>query len=232
MNKPASYKVLRIVHDDYSDGDRADTLLPRLGCELVTVCPMHGDELPCVDGEFDAAIVYGGVQSVNSEDPYVRREIDWIGRWVSTDKPFLGLCLGGQMLASALGAPVSRHPEGLEEWGFYEVHPTELGRSFMDDTMCVYAAHNEGFELPQGAELLLRGESFPQQAFRYGNNAYGLQFHPECTPAMMQLWLDLGRDDLGKPGTHEAARQLSDSLRYDKAMGEWFEAFLAKWIRD
>ena len=230
MKDKVARKVLRIVHDEYSGGDRASTCLPALGVEFETLCPRNGDRLPPVNDEFDAAIVYGGVESANSSDAYVREELAWIERWVATDKPFLGLCLGGQMLAKALGAEVSRHPEGVEEWGFYEVHPTDTGGAFMRDTMWMYAAHNEGFELPEGGELLLSGATFPHQAFCYRDNAYGLQFHPECTPAMMHMWLDLGRDDLGKPGTHEPERQITDSAHYDLAMGEWFEAFLADWI--
>ena len=230
MERKVTRKVLRIIHDEYSGGDRASQTLPERGVQLETICPRNGDLLPSVDDGFDGAIVYGGVQSANSAEKYICEELDWIERWVATDKPFLGLCLGGQMLAKALGATVSRHPDGLEEWGFYAVHPTTAGRAFMDDPMHVYAAHNEGFDLPVGGELLLSGTSFPNQAFRFGANAYGLQFHPECTPALMQTWLELSRDDIGKPGTHDEQRQLADSSRYDAAMGTWFEAFLDAWL--
>ena len=231
MKGKVTAKVIRIVHDDFSGGDRASAVLAQWGFELETVCPRDGDRLPPVDDGFAGAIMYGGVESANSTDDYIRKELNWIERWISTEKPFLGLCLGGQMLAKVLGSEVSRHPRGLEEWGFYEVQPTDVGHSFMGETMFVYAAHNEGFAMPTGGELLLRGESFPNQAFRYGANAFGLQFHPECTPQMMQSWIELGRDDLGKPGTHDPERQRADSRLYDAAMGGWFETFLAGWAK-
>ena len=232
MNRKVAPKVIRVVHDDFSGGDRASTMLEQWGFELETFCPRYGERLPSADDGFACAIIYGGVESANSTDDYIRDELDWIESWVLTNKPFLGLCLGGQMLAKALGAEVSRHPRGLEEWGFYEVHPTDHGRAFMDEAMFVYAAHNEGFDLPSGGELVVKGgPSFPNQAFRYGAGAYGLQFHPECTPHMMMSWIELGRDELGKPGTHDPERQQADSKRYDAAMGEWFETFLADWVK-
>ena len=230
MKANATARVIRVIHDDFSDGDRASSVLPERGIELDTVCPRHGERLPAVDDGFDGAIVYGGIESANSTEDYIRDELDWIERWVATDKPFLGLCLGGQLLAKALGAEVVRHPRGLEEWGFYEVHPTDVGRSFMPETKYMYAAHNEGFEVPGGGELLLTGATFPNQAFRFGANAFGLQFHPECTAGLMRSWLELGRDDLGKPGTHDPERQLADADRYGAAMEDWFDTFLVAWL--
>jgi len=226
--------ILCVVHDDGPKDDRASGFLAEAGHEIDWVCPADGEALPPVADGFDAAIVYGGVQSANSHDEndYIRRELDWIGEWVARDKPYLGLCLGAQLLAHSLGGKVGAHPEGLHERGFVEIHPTEAGRAVLDRPLHVYGAHHEGFELPQGGELLFTGGTYPRQGFRHGRNAFGFQFHPECTPTMMVRWMDLDEDRLKKPGVHSRDRQIADSARYDDPMADWFTAFLDRWVAD
>ena len=225
-------RVVLVIHDYESFGDRASQHLAGRGANLEWVCPAEGDTLPAVDAGFDAAIVYGGVQSANRHAAldYVRREIDWVTDWVETGRPYLGLCLGGQILARALGAEVGPHPQGWREYGFVQVFPTEAGRELMPEPMHVYAAHNEGFECPPKTELLLRGQVFSHHAFRYRDNAYGFQFHPECTPALMRHWMVLGGGRPLEPGQHNVRRQIEDSARFDTPMGAWFERFLDRWL--
>ena len=225
-------RVVLVIHDHESFGDRASQHLAARGSSLEWVCPADGEPLPPAGAGFDAAIVYGGVQSANRDaaPDYVRREIDWTADWVETGRPYLGLCLGGQILARALGAEVGPHPGGQHEYGFVQVTPTAAGRELMPRPMHVYSAHNEGFECPPGTELLLRGEVFPHHAFRYRDRAYGLQFHPECTPALMRHWMAFDAGRPLKPGQHNARRQIEDSARYDAPMGAWFEGFLDRWL--
>ncbi len=85
------------------------------------------------------------------------------------NKPYLGICLGAQMLAHHLGARVYKHADGHAEVGYYPIRPTEAGREVVDPwPEQVYQWHREGFDLPNGAELMAEGDSFPVQAFRYG----------------------------------------------------------------
>jgi len=227
-------RILCVVHDDGPKDDRASSFLGEAGHEIEWTCPAEGGSLPSPLDGFDATIVYGGVQSANDRDKhdYIRQELDWIGAWVAAGKPYLGLCLGSQLLARSLGARIGPHPEGLHERGFIEIHPTETGRKVMDRPMHVYQAHYEGFEVPQDGKLLFTGGTYPHQGFRHGRNAYGFQFHPECTPEMMVRWMDLDEGKLEEPGVHTRERQIADSARYNDPMAEWFTAFLERWITD
>lgn len=227
-------RILLVAHDDTTRDDRASRGLAERGHEMEWTCPALGGALPSVKDGFDAVIVYGGVESANSHttNEHIRRELDWIADWVAAEKPYLGLCLGSQLLAHSLGARVAPHPEGLHERGFIEVHPTDAGRAILAEPLHVYQSHYEGFELPRDAELLMTGATYPHQGFRYGRNAYGFQFHPECTPEVMVRWMDLDGDTTDKPGVHSRERQIADSERYDAPMGAWFEDFLERWIAD
>src|SRR6266550_4274189 len=125
----------------------------------------------------------------------IRRPIDWLAVPLAEQKPFLGICLGAQLLVRQLGGRVYFHPEGKVEVGYYPIRPTDLGR-----TVCgywpdhVYQWHREGFDLPSGAALVAEGELFPVQAFRHGACAYAIQFHPEVTHAMMCRWTTRGHE--------------------------------------
>ena len=108
------------------------------------------------------AVIFGGPMSANDPDDYVRREIDWIAVPLREQRPFLGICLGAQMLAMQLGATVAPHPEGRAQIGYYPIRPTPAGLAICPDWPDhVYHWHREGFELPAGAELLAEGGDFP-----------------------------------------------------------------------
>jgi GMP synthase (glutamine-hydrolysing) len=105
--------------------------------------------------------------------------------------PFLGICLGGQLLADVLGAQVSANCCG--EMGTLAVELTAQGRqdpllTGVSSPFTTFQWHNDSFALPPAAELLAASAHCPHQAFRFGNNAYALQFHPEVNPAIVELW--------------------------------------------
>ena len=139
-------------------------------------------------------IVLGGAMSANDDDkfPFLPAELDWLREAVRRNVPTLGICLGAQLLAKALGAEVNRNPQ--PEIGWYEI---ELLPAAADDRLlCGRAAketvfhwHNDTFDLPTGAVQLAQSPACRQQAFRFGKFAYGLQFHVEMVPELMELWL-------------------------------------------
>lgn len=231
MPRGDKQRVLLIDHPGGKRDDRASMRLAELGFEVEWRCPGNGDPLPSRLDDFAAAVAYGGPQSVNDLEasPYLQDEINWIGRWVAAEKPFLGICLGGQMLARALDARVSRHDEGHHEIGYVEIAPTPKANGLFDGPLYVYHWHNEGFDVPEDGELLATGPDFPNQAFRYGDKAYGLQFHPEVTPKVMERWISEAPHSLAQPGAHQPERQRRDSEVYDQGMARWLDRFLETW---
>lgn len=94
----------------------------------------------------------------------------------------------------------------------------------------IYQWHREGFDLPRGAELLARGDVFENQAFRYGENAYAVQFHSELTLAMMHRWTVKGAHRMDQPGAQNRSQHISQRPVYDPATVEWLNNFLDLWI--
>jgi GMP synthase (glutamine-hydrolysing) len=227
-------RILLIDHPFWKREDRAQAHLADRGHSITWCCPGRGDALPD-RAEHDALIVYGGPEMLSTdldrnETSYLRREVDYIECWLAGGKPFLGICLGAQIMAKALGASVGPRQDGRYQLGFVEVTPTAAANGFLPGPLGVYQWHQEGFDLPADSVHLATSAHFPHQAIRHGRAAYGIQFHPEATPSMIVGWLDefvgwdrnLGADPRGK--------QMADAARFDGAMGDWFRIFLDRWV--
>lgn len=215
--------ALLIQHMDDGREDRVASHLSRRGFALDWRNVARGDPLPEPGAEYAAAVVYGGIQSVNdaSRDAWMRAELQWIRAWVLEGRPYLGLCLGGQLLARSLGAEVGPHPDGLHEVGFVPIAPTDAAGDVLPGPLHVYQWHNEGFAVPDEGDLLATGDVYPNQAFRVGDRAFGLQFHPEATARMRGEWLDTSAHLLDAPGAHPRQRQERDARRFDGPMEAW-----------
>ena len=226
--------VILIDHPVGQRDDRASRTLTERGYRVEWCNPGKGETLPEPGPGHVGAIVYGGAESANDDvtKPYLRTELDWIERWLETGKPFLGLCLGGQMLARVLGARVDPHPEAFYEIGYVPIETAAGADGFLDGVSHVYHWHHEGFTVPAGAELLATGPVFPNQAYRYGRNAYGLQFHPEVTVPVMARWMKEAGHMLAYPNAHPRARQLADAERFDAPLAAWLERFLDDWLTE
>jgi GMP synthase (glutamine-hydrolysing) len=222
--------VLIVLHQEQSTSGRVGHYLQARGIPLDVRRPRCGDPLPDTLAAHSGVVVFGGPMSVNDPDGYIRAEIEWIKVPLGESKPFLGICLGAQMLARHLGATVAFHPEGKAEVGYYPIRITSAGRSVMETwPEVVYQWHREGFDLPSGAELLAEGEIFKVQAFRYGRAAYGIQFHAEVTHAMMCRWTTRGTERLALPGAKPRDQHFVDRPVYDLAIRTWLCDFLDRW---
>jgi GMP synthase-like glutamine amidotransferase len=135
--------------------------------------------------KIDLLIVVGGPMSVNDEGefPWLVQEKRYISDVIQAGKTVLGICLGAQLIASAMGAHVYRNPE--KEIGWFPVQgiPSMDGSSFhIPSSVTVFHWHGEAFDLPYGAVHLARSEGCENQAFQLGKTVIGLQFHLEATP--------------------------------------------------
>jgi GMP synthase (glutamine-hydrolysing) len=219
------------MHSEWREA-RIAPMLQAKGYAVERRCPARGCSLPDDVDAYLGAIVFGGAQSANDgpSKPYIAREIDWIGEYVAGGGRYLGICLGGQLLARAFGAQVDRHPEGINEIGYYPLRSTEAGRGVFPDELHVYHWHQEGFALPHGAELLATGDAFPNQAFRLGRRAYGLQFHPEVRPVDARAWMNDVTDHLARPGAQSRELQEAGFARHDPPLEAWLDGFLDHWL--
>lgn len=222
--------ILIVVHQAHSTPGRIGERLQRRGYRLDVRRPALGDPLPQTLASYAGAVVFGGPMSANDDLPFIRAEIDFIEKALAAEAPLLGICLGAQMMAKALGASVSPHREGACEIGYYPLEATDTGAALLNWPSHVYHWHSEGFDLPRGADLLATGEVFPNQAFRYGGSAYGLQFHPEVTREMMCLWTVRGAHNLTKRGAQPGEAHLQGWGRYDAAVCRWLDGFLDMWL--
>ena len=222
--------VLIVLHGEHSSPGRIGHALAARGFRLDVRRPRFGDSLPASMDRHAGAIVFGGPMSANDPDAFVRREIEWMGVPLREKKPLLGICLGAQMLARHCGARVAPHPGGLVEVGYYPITATDCGKALMPWPKHVYHWHGEGFDLPAGAALLASGDSFPHQAMRVGPAAYGIQFHPELTLAMVHRWTARASVMTRSAGARAVPTHFSDRFAYDAAVRAWLDGFLDLWI--
>lgn len=148
---------------------------------------------PKLDG-LTHIVLLGGPMNVYEEDryPFLKCEDLFIKEAIQRGKRILGICLGAQLIAKALGAKVYKAP--VKEIGWYDLSLTEEGVrdplfSPFPKTFPVFQWHEDTFDLPNAAKLIVTSSPVQNQAFRYGENAYGLQFHLEVTEEMIQEWM-------------------------------------------
>lgn len=220
--------ILHIHHGDPRE-DRVSQILKDIGFSSQWVNPVLGETLPEDFDAYAGVVVYGGVHSVNDQDEHVGIEEAWIRRWIAADKPYLGLCLGAQFLAKALDARIKRHDQNKIETGYNAIHPVNGGKQVFGESMYVYQWHNEGFELPEGCELLATGNRFQNQAFRYRPHIVGFQFHPEVCVNLMMEWFGAGGHALIHPYAQPPESHLRDARLFDQRIEEWIRNFLNDW---
>jgi GMP synthase (glutamine-hydrolysing) len=228
-NRGAARPMLIIMHGEASSPGRIGLALQRRGHTLDIRKPRFGCALPQTLQDHAGVVVFGGPMSCNDPDDFVKREIDFTGVALKECKPYLGICLGAQMLAKHLGAAVGKHTAGKVEIGYHPIAPTLAGQSLGPWPARVYQWHREGFEVPAGGTKLAEGAVFANQAFSYGPSALGLQFHPEITYALVNRWTVMAREWKDRDGAEDRAAQLGGHLLNSPAVAGWFERLLDVW---
>ncbi len=181
----------------------------------------EGEILPEDFSDISAVVVLGGPMNVYEENqyPFLVQEHIFIQEVLKKQIPFLGICLGSQLLAKAAGAKVVKSP--VKEIGWYNVQLTPEGqkdplfKGFKENEP-IYHWHGDMFEIPSEGNLLATAQGCPHQAIKVGANAYGLQFHVEVTDKSIKEWCDeYCQNDL--PGRPEHAQNmLNDYVRYEQ----------------
>lgn len=245
MPPKTARRIVLVDHHENPTDDRASTHLEKRGYELVRRYPVNGDKL--ILREADAhgmthgmthdlthnlagTVLYGGLHNVDQLEkyPFLHDEIAWIRHCHAHAIPMLGICLGAQLIAHALGAQVMRMAKGRCEFGYYRITPTAAGKLWMPQPLYVPQAHFYQFDLPLGATRLARGENCETQAFRYGQHTYALQFHPEVTPDIFTRWQNAEWAFFHSPGAQTRAQQDALSANHDADQHAWFVDFLDK----
>lgn len=223
--------VLMVVHQRHSDPGRVGLRLRTMGYDVEMCRHACGEPLPRDMSRYAGVTVFGGPMSANDDhEDYIRNEIAWIPQVVDSGTPFLGICLGAQLLSRAAGGTVAEHPEGLVEIGYYPVRATAAGKAFLPDEMQIFQWHREGFTTPETATLLATGDHFSEQAFAMNGNALAIQFHPEVTEQMNRRWLIGGAARLACPGAQQPDEHMAGRQRHDPFVDDWVDGFLQRWL--
>jgi len=185
----------------------------------------RGESVPRAAAGAAAVIILGGPMGVHEEDrfPHLRDEILLASDALRLGVPILGVCLGAQVLAAAAGARVYRGP--AQEIGWFPTTLTAAGRAdpilgLLPGEAMVFHWHGDTFDPPPGATLLASSRLYEQQAFRLSPRAWGVQFHPEITEAMVDDWAGRAREDEAASfgGAEGAARMRDDARRHVPAL--------------
>lgn len=187
-------RSVAIIRNEVPDpGVHIVRALEQAGTPFRFVTAPDGEPMPELD-ETLGLVVLGGAQRADDyqRHPYLLQERRLLASALERSVPVLGICLGAQILGLAAGGKLLRSP--VRELGFNPVYPTAAGQA--DPVTSGYALGNLVFHwhedivtLPDEAAVLLRGEQVPEQAYRFGPCAWGVQFHPEVDRDVIDMWL-------------------------------------------
>jgi GMP synthase (glutamine-hydrolysing) len=206
---PHAPTVLAIQHVRCETPGKIQEVLKQQGISTKIVRLFEGQTIPSNWVDIGGLVIMGGPMGVYEHDhyPFLRQEIRLIEEALKREKPVLGICLGSQLLASALGARVT--PGKRKEIGWHPVRLTEAARTDplwkgVAGSFTAYHWHGDIFELPRGAVSLARSALTKCQAFRYGRSAYGFLFHMEITEKVMRDMARTFADKLRAEGLDRA----------------------------
>ncbi len=222
--------ILVVLHQERSTPSHVGHTLRQHGHRLDIRKPRFGDPLPETLAGHDGAVIFGGPMCANDTNDFICRETDWIGVALKENKPFLGICLGAQMLANFLGARVFRDPYARAEIGYHDIKPHAPPANGVNWPSKVYQWHRDGFDLPAGAELLASADGpYPNQAFQLGS-AVAMQFHPEISFVQVNRWSANSAHRMKLPGAQQRPLQLNDHHVHAPIVRDWLDAYLRDWV--
>jgi len=191
----------------------------------VSLCrPVIGQKLPCSLDGYAGLVCLGGPMSVYDADrhPWLEDVFTLFREAVAQQIPCLGICLGSQALAWAMGASVA--PMGHQEIGWYPIHLNNIGLvdpllAGLDADITVFHWHGDRWEIPEGGELLASSERCDHQIFRIGPNAYGFQCHLEVMVETPPIWAEAYAEELSRRSDVSTPQKIcSDTNLYAPAL--------------
>jgi len=214
------------------------TFLERHGIPWQLLRIDAGDAVPASAREFSGLCFMGGPMSVNDDLPWIGQVLKLIRDAVETDVPVIGHCLGGQLMAKALGAPVARNPVKEIGWFDLSVRSSETARQWLGDATGFpsFHWHGETFDIPTGAVHLAESAACLNQMFALGPHL-GMQCHVEMTPELVEAWCrDWHREvqnlSLRLPSVQSPEEMLKDLPVRISQLHETAERIYAHWIRN
>ncbi|MEV6006205.1 type 1 glutamine amidotransferase [Streptomyces sp. NPDC051976] len=228
----APARVLVLQHASWEKPGLFGRLVAERGMEQVTVRVDRGESFP---EDVDAVLAMGGPMSVNDDLPWLRPEQEYIRRAVRAGSPYFGVCLGAQLLAASFGAAVAPAE------AVYGIHTVQFDSPAFRDplfgglprTLPVFQWHGENAQRPHHATALATSPGCPNEAFRVGDRAYGVQFHLEVDPELLDEWLnvpDCAAELIGSRGadgpSSTAAQLREQSVRMERFARRIFSGWL------
>ena len=187
-------RLLVVQHVPYERLGTLESAFTTAGCSLLALDASSPSAAWPAPSDYDGLVVMGGPQSVYDQKtyPWIKPELAFLRDALKAEKPILGICLGAQLLAAALGAAVTKAPQ--KEIGWYPLmrEPGADGDPLLEpfgQTETVFQWHGDTFALPKGAVRLASSPLCPEQGFRWKSNVYAFQFHVEVTEAIIRAWM-------------------------------------------
>ena len=229
-------RILSVLHDSMAPTATLGECVVRRGGSYDEVTPHDGDALPSDHQGYDGVIVMGGPMDADDDAnyPHFQKLIRLLQGFHAAGKPMMGVCLGAQLFARTFGKEVKRHHE--LEFGFTENFVTDdgakdpllkgLGRS-----QWLMQWHQDTFDLPDGAVLLMRGDKCENQAFRLGDTVYAFQFHLETTKPILRTWVRVRHNFLKQEHPYffekieqQFADHMADQMAFTRTVGDrWLD---------
>jgi len=194
------------------------------------------EALPADPQEFSGLVFMGGPMSVNDPLPWIDQELALIRAAVAHGIPTLGHCLGGQLMAKALGATVTKNPQKEIGWGTVRVQDNAVAREWFDDLteFISFHWHGETFALPSGATRILESPHCVHQAFAIGPHL-GLQCHVEMTETMIGKWCESGAAEIAtanSPAVQQPVEMHAGIPLHLETLHEVADRVYARWIKN
>lgn len=226
---------IAIRHLPFEDLASFESVLADEGFDVRYINAPRASSADIENASPDLLIVLGGPVSATDENdyPFLASELRLLERRLAANRPTLGICLGGQLMARALGAKVAPAERG--EIGWKALNLSDDGRRSPlrhFDGEPVFHWHGDAFTLPPGAVSLASTPDCPHQAFSKGWNILGLQFHPEVTPASLETWYVGHYRALRDPANPDVKMLRADASRHGQTLDENGGRFLREWLAE